>query len=475
MEFSEAIKSVEDISLDELYHHGIKGQRWGIRRYQNSDGSLKPAGRKRYNDGADGIRDEKRKLRKKLSKIKKKEKLEKLKSERDDLKKKVKSEKEALKKLKKDNDDKDKEPIELKETVEEKRARLLKSNDPKELYDNKDLLTTAELNDRINRIDVEARLKSKIPTEPASTNSLNSNVNKVQNAISKATKMYKTVDEAYSTVANSAIGKTLAKKLGLEPPKKEFNLAEAWKNRNKLTNDEYNALTKRITNENLNRKNIESINAYDAKQTEAKNAEKAAKKAEKEAKKAEKEAQKQVDEYNKNWYENDNKNADSTYGMKGDEILDRTWGKPNQTRFLLTDSKNYASDGEKAAKKALKEAQKQVDEYNKNWYENDNKNTDSTYGMKGDEILDRTWAKPSPSRLLLTDSTNYSSAGEKAAKNTTALSIYTSSNTYLDKVSKGEKVAADILDRDGNVIARYDKNGKRIDGVTEAVVSRKGK
>lgn len=32
---------------DELYHHGIKGQRWGIRRYQNKDGTLTPAGKKR--------------------------------------------------------------------------------------------------------------------------------------------------------------------------------------------------------------------------------------------------------------------------------------------------------------------------------------------------------------------------------------------------------------------------------------------
>ena len=32
----------------ELYHHGIKGQRWGVRRYQNPDGSLTAAGQKRY-------------------------------------------------------------------------------------------------------------------------------------------------------------------------------------------------------------------------------------------------------------------------------------------------------------------------------------------------------------------------------------------------------------------------------------------
>lgn len=37
-----------------LYHHGTKGMRWGVRRYQNKDGSLTPAGRKRYaDDGAD--------------------------------------------------------------------------------------------------------------------------------------------------------------------------------------------------------------------------------------------------------------------------------------------------------------------------------------------------------------------------------------------------------------------------------------
>lgn len=35
---------------DEIYHHGIKGQKWGVRRFQNKDGSLTPAGKKRYDD-----------------------------------------------------------------------------------------------------------------------------------------------------------------------------------------------------------------------------------------------------------------------------------------------------------------------------------------------------------------------------------------------------------------------------------------
>lgn len=33
---------------NELYHHGIKGMRWGVRRYQNKDGSLTPQGKKKY-------------------------------------------------------------------------------------------------------------------------------------------------------------------------------------------------------------------------------------------------------------------------------------------------------------------------------------------------------------------------------------------------------------------------------------------
>ena len=32
----------------ELYHHGILGQKWGIRRYQNEDGTLTEAGKRRY-------------------------------------------------------------------------------------------------------------------------------------------------------------------------------------------------------------------------------------------------------------------------------------------------------------------------------------------------------------------------------------------------------------------------------------------
>ena len=40
---------------NELYHHGIKGQKWGIRRYQNPDGSLTEEGKQKLKKAAVGL------------------------------------------------------------------------------------------------------------------------------------------------------------------------------------------------------------------------------------------------------------------------------------------------------------------------------------------------------------------------------------------------------------------------------------
>lgn len=58
---------------NELYHHGIKGQRWGVRRYQNKNGSLTNEGKNRYSKRiVKFVQDSKRKentYRKKLTAI----------------------------------------------------------------------------------------------------------------------------------------------------------------------------------------------------------------------------------------------------------------------------------------------------------------------------------------------------------------------------------------------------------------------
>lgn len=42
----------------ELYHYGVKGMKWGIRRYQNKDGTLTSKGKKRYEKSNDNSNDE---------------------------------------------------------------------------------------------------------------------------------------------------------------------------------------------------------------------------------------------------------------------------------------------------------------------------------------------------------------------------------------------------------------------------------
>lgn len=41
----------------DLYHHGIKGQKWGVRRFQNKDGTWTPEGKERRNSGNDRDRE----------------------------------------------------------------------------------------------------------------------------------------------------------------------------------------------------------------------------------------------------------------------------------------------------------------------------------------------------------------------------------------------------------------------------------
>lgn len=56
----------KNLNQDELCHWGIKGMRWGFRRYQNKDGSLTPEGKKRYDAELEKVKKKEEKLQNKL-------------------------------------------------------------------------------------------------------------------------------------------------------------------------------------------------------------------------------------------------------------------------------------------------------------------------------------------------------------------------------------------------------------------------
>ena len=64
-----------------LEHAGVKGMRWGIRRYQNKDGTLTPAGKKRYARELEKVKKEQKVLRNKQRTQAKIDKLEQMKKD----------------------------------------------------------------------------------------------------------------------------------------------------------------------------------------------------------------------------------------------------------------------------------------------------------------------------------------------------------------------------------------------------------
>lgn len=122
---------------EHLAHHGILGMKWGIRRYQNKDGTLTPEGRKRYGD------------------------------------------------IDSSN-----------ESVDAKKARVLKSRSATELYKHADLFSDAELKQAYDRLNLEANIKR---LAPAPVNRGEKFVKSVLQTSAFATKL---IDDAAKTYGN---------------------------------------------------------------------------------------------------------------------------------------------------------------------------------------------------------------------------------------------------------------------------------
>lgn len=205
--------------VDFLAHHGIKGQKWGVRRFQNSDGSLTPEGEKRY-----GTKEERMRAREKSKEDRARSK---------ELKSSLKSAKKTYKQQK------------LKE-------KLLEENNIAKIYKNRKLFTDDELSQAIKRASLYNQMKSMNK----------SSVDKAVNFINKSTNVVNAGLNAFSAynrvagITNALSGKNTlpnfdpevrkaASALLKEKKLREVPYDEVLKNLDKYSTKDLEAISKR--------------------------------------------------------------------------------------------------------------------------------------------------------------------------------------------------------------------------------------
>lgn len=227
-------------SNDYLAHHGILGQKWGIRRYQNRDGTLTAEGRKRA-----GLKPENKREKRKAEAAKKKE------------------EKKAAKDLS------DKENL----------KNYLRKH-PKKLYKHSTELTKEEAEEIIKNVEFDRKLKDLHDTEVQRTwkqiSNMQSNAQTLANLLNTGKSLYNSAVEINNLLVDSGKSKgNRMLKMGEKPDNKEdtswfdtnlknSNYSELLKDTSKLSNEQLVQINKRFTQEDILRKNLESI-GYEGK------------------------------------------------------------------------------------------------------------------------------------------------------------------------------------------------------------------
>lgn len=163
---------------DYIAHHGILGQKWGVRRFQNLDGTRTAAGKVRYN-GADG---EKQGI---IDKVMAGAKNAKLNKQR----------KEALEKAR--------QAKAAKAEYEAEKKKALESGDYKQIQKYANELSTKELQDALMRADTLDRLNKSVDAHTPKQKDVWDTIDDVANKVGTATNAFNKGKDAWNTFANA--------------------------------------------------------------------------------------------------------------------------------------------------------------------------------------------------------------------------------------------------------------------------------
>ena len=238
-----------------IEHHGIKGQKWGVRRYQNPDGTLTPLGRKklgrmeqRVNRLSDSIRRSKSRYMLLAKKKKNGTATEKELKEYEALSSSLRKTSSKLKKASSKFESK-KESLEKNAPNEKSIDEVIRTGSKKDILRRSGELTVAELNEAFQRLDVKARI-DRLDTSKVSTG---------EKFAKRLAKVAGTVSSVYDSVekvtkVTNALGLTDIKfgQKKIDAAAKFVNTASAkdlWDKRASLTPEQKAAAVKRMNTE----------------------------------------------------------------------------------------------------------------------------------------------------------------------------------------------------------------------------------